>query len=1206
MAQGPRLHEEDESQKPGDSSAVRAPEAGDSSTSERIIPFDAPASDPSDAPTMAQGSSLVVAQIPNRPPRVSRKTSAPPELKLQPGMVIANRYNILQVLGAGGMGAVYKAEDIELNRLVALKVIRPDLVDDPGMLHRFKQEILLASKITDRHVVRIFDLGDGDGFKFITMEFVEGEDLRSILAQDGKLAVDEAVSVIRQVLQGLECAHRENIIHRDLKPANIMRDVQGRVVVMDFGVARTLVGDGMTGTGLIVGTMEYMSPEQAQALPLDARSDIFSVGLIFYEMLTGKTAYPAESAIASLVKRTRERAIPISDLDQAIPAVLSKIVSKCLELDPQYRYQSSAEVLADLERWQNKTAIEFPRFRIPRDWATGNWKWAGLSVVVLALALGAFLTRDRWLPRGSAQLKTAIVPDVSLAILPFRNASGDATLDWLGSSLSDMLSTDIGQSGHLRTVSPDQVHQVMADLRMAPGATVDSSALRRLAEYSNADTLIWGQYSRFGTQVRIEATIHDLKHDRHVALKIEAADEKDIPVSVDKLAEDIRHNLAVSPDVMKELKASSFHPTTKSIDALRQYNEGLESLREGKYLQAQKRLEGATAADPGFALGFSRLAQAYSSLGYDDRAEQASRRAMSLTDNLPAAEKYLISAIHASITKDFPKAISAYEDLAKAAPDNPEVQFALANAYENSGDFVKAGEHYKKVLANNPKDISGLLATGRVAIKSGDSPAGLDPLNRALTLSVQADNQEQKALILQALGIAYASLNKPDEALRNYEQSLEIKKRLGQKKGEADSLNMIAEVYDVLGKPALALTNYNQALQIYREIGDRQDVGNELLNLGHSYNDRGKYDDALSLLKESLQIQRDIGDKNSEGLCLTNIGSTYAFKGDYNNARTYFEQALQLQEKIDVPSDIADTLHNLGEVAMKTGQYDQALSRYLRALDLRRQAGDKAGAAKESDSMGILFAYEGRYGAALQARKDAMSGFRELQDRSYWMAETVGGYGSALAQVGQYDEAARNLQEALTLARELKNDSLAAQIMAWQADRLLYQGDSKSAQSLYSRSALAASQSSDRNLQLELKLKLAELSSEALSRTGISAIQRLADQAGAVGLKYTSIEGSLFAIEGLIKTKDYAAAYPALQNILAMSEKLGARLLIARSHLLMGTLLRLQGKQADEAPEYRQTIQIIQDMQKDAGPKLAERSDVKAMLAEATRWIPQS
>jgi tetratricopeptide (TPR) repeat protein len=418
---------------------------------------------------------------------------------------------------------------------------------------------------------------------------------------------------------------------------------------------------------------------------------------------------------------------------------------------------------------------------------------------------------------------------------------------------------------------------------------------------------------------------------------------------------------------------------------------------------------------------------------------------------------------------------------------------------------------------------------------------------------------------------------------------------------------MIASVYEGLGKSALALSNFKEALKIYREIGDRQDVGTVLINLGGFQHNRGKYEDALKLFKESLQIQRDLGNENDQALCLNNIGNSYAFKGDYDDARTYFEQALQLREKIKVPSDIADTLHNLGEVLMKMGQYDQALSRYLRALDLRRGASDKLGAAKESDSLGILFAYQGRFGAALKAREEAMKSFRESQDRSYWMAETLGGYGNALAQVGRFDEAGKHLDQALSLARELKNAPLSAEIIAWQGDNFSYKGDSKSAKSLYLQAEQIASKSSDRDLQIALQLKLADLSvAEGGSRSSIAGLQALADQAAGAGLKYMSIEASLSAAEALIKTKGYAQARQVLENLLASSEILGAQPLLAKSHLLLGTVLRLSGNAGDATREYQKAIQALNEMRKDAGDKFVGRADVKAMWAEATHWAGTS
>src|ERR1700730_16299815 len=938
------------------------------------------------------------------------------------GTVLAERYEILQLLGQGGMGAVYKARDTELERFVALKLIRADLASNPEILRRFKQELILAREVTHRNVIRIFDLGQAKGFKFITMEFVEGRDLRAVLRERGKLPPDEAVQIIAQVCRALESAHAAGVVHRDLKPQNIMLDGKDRVYVMDFGIAHSLETPGMTQTGALMGTPEYMSPEQAKGIKVDARSDLFALGIIFYEMLTGISPYKADTALATLLKRTQERPQPPAEVDPTIPNAISDVVMKCLEIDRDHRYSTAREILEDLGH-EMPTSVRTVASTLPptapapkpieasllqryRIWI------AGAAAIVLLSALGIVFRGKIFF--SLAGKRTVPVEQASLAILPFRNASGDTSLDWLGPSLADMLSTDVGQSAGLRTIFPDRLHEVLSDLRITPGTAIDPAMVGRIAEFSNANTVVWGQYAKFGDQIRIDATLLDLKHNRRAPLKIEAASEKEIPGSVDQLAELIRKNLSVSPDVLKELKASSFQPTSKSVPALRDYNQGVQLLRDGKNLEAIKFFQKSTKEDAEFALAFSKMADAYARLGYDIEAEHAASKAVELSENLPAAEKYLINANHFRIAKNYPKGIEAYENLAKISPDNTDVHSALGALYEDTGDFSKASEHYQKILAANPKDIASLLALGRVDIKSGDSRASLDPLSRALSLAIQMDNEVQKALIRQALGIAYSDLNKPEEALQNYQQSLEIKRRLGQRKGIADSLNMIASVYEGLGKPALALTNIKEALKIYCEIGDRQDVGTVLINLGWFQHNRGKYDDALKLFKESLQIQRDLGNENDQALCLNNIGSSYAFKGDYDDARTYFEQALQLREKIKVPSDIAETLHNLGEVSMKMGQYDQALTLYLRALDLRRGASDKLGVAKESDSLGILFTYQGRFGAALKAREEAMKGLRESQDRSYWMAETLGGYGNALAQVGRFDEAGIHLDQALS------------------------------------------------------------------------------------------------------------------------------------------------------------------------------------------------
>jgi len=308
-------------------------------------------SSPSEDPTLHTPYDDYPPVTPGSDPGKNRSGGGQPPAKgvLSPGYVLAGRYQILKVLGEGGMGAVYQARDREVDRTVAIKVIRPELTGHPEVLRRFKQELVLARQVTHRNVIRIFDLNLAEGLRFITMEYVDGRDLSSIVRERKKLPVDEAVEIIRQTLMGLEAAHNEGVVHRDLKPQNIMVDANGRVCLMDFGIARSMELAGMTRTGVLMGTPDYMSPEQAKGEKADARSDLFTVGVIFYELLTGQQPYRCETVMQTLVKRTRERAMPTRELDPSIPQNISDVVSKCLEIDPGHRYQSAGQILRDLD-----------------------------------------------------------------------------------------------------------------------------------------------------------------------------------------------------------------------------------------------------------------------------------------------------------------------------------------------------------------------------------------------------------------------------------------------------------------------------------------------------------------------------------------------------------------------------------------------------------------------------------------------------------------------------------------------------------------------------------------------------------------------------------------------------------------------------------------------------------------------------------------
>ncbi len=1199
----------------GNTKLESAPPSPDSSESPTLVDGGRGKPGASDAPTILAGAPQARQPAASDAPTLldAGKRSGPPSPRpsassiwqlpaLLPGTRLGGRYEILQTIGEGGMGAVYKAEDRELSRTVALKVIRPELASNPDILQRFKQELRLSHQVTHKNVIRIYDLGEGDGVKFITMEYIEGKDLRSLIREKKRFTPEEAVSVIRQVCQALDAAHSVGVIHRDLKPQNIMQDGSGRILVMDFGLARTLQGDGMTQTGALVGTMEYMSPEQALGQELDQRSDIFALGLILYEMLTGKMPFVAESALASLIKRTQERAIPVSDIDGQIPGALSGIVSKCLERDLNQRYESASAILADLDTWQDKRAAGTIKLDASvKPWGqTLPWPLITGIVMVLVLAITGFLLRGKLL---GPSTKTPTAPAVSLAILPFRNASGDPNLDWIGPSLADMLSTDVGQSARLRTVSPNSLHQIFTDLRISSATVLDPATIRRVANFSNADRVVWGQYAKFGDQIRIDATLQDIKNDRTVPLKIDVPSEKEIPGAIDRLAESIRQKLALPEDVLKELKASSFQPTSQSVAALRDYNQGIGLQRDGRNLDAQKQFEAATKEDPTFALAFSRLAQTYSSLGYDSEAEQSARKAVELSQDLPEAEKYLISAIRFQATKNYPEAIKAYETLAKASPDNSDVQSALAGLYEDSGDRAKAREYYQKLLSSNPKNIAATIDLGRIEIKSGDPQGSFDPLNRAYSLAVQVDNQEQKATSLHLMAVAYRMLSKPQEVLRNEQEALTIWRRIGQKRGLAFSLNEMARAQASLGETKDALSNFQEALQIRRDIGDRRGQGDTLIDLGNFYDDGGDHDQALKMYKESLQLQRDVGNESMQAICLNNIGTAYSEKGRYEDSLTYYQQALQLREKSKVPQDIVEAVHNLGETSADMGQYDQAISYYLRALDLRRSMNDPRGAAIESYSLGTLFDYQGRFGAAINSEQEALKAFRDVKDRTSWMAKVLDGAAKALILAGRGDEAKSDLDEALSLSRELKADGMVAEALGFQGDAYFYRGDLKSARASYTQALQAAVRSKEPDAVLIAKANLAKIEvREKHTQEAISSLRPLVQQADDLGLRYISVESSILMAEAMMQRHDYAHGRQELERALLLSDKLGMQLLSARAHYLLATIERDSGNSSDAQDHYREALRLLDAMKKDPGAeKLLQRSDLKAIYDESTR-----
>jgi len=868
-------------------------------------------SSPSESPTVADlgTSAPPVATAAD----VGSSPSNSAQFVLIPGMVLAGRYEILQVLGEGGMGAVYKAKDRELDRLVAVKVIRPELAANPDILQRFKQEILLSSKVTHRNVVRIYDLGDAAGVKFITMEYVEGKDLRQALKQHGRLGVNDALDIIEQVLSGLAAAHREGIIHRDLKPGNIMQDATGRVVVMDFGLARSIASDGMTRTGMMVGTMEYMSPEQAQAKDLDARSDIFTVGLIFYELLTGKMPYDADSAVASLLKRSHERAAPVSSHDAAIPRSLSSIVAKCLEPDPELRYQNAAEALADLENWREKGAAATLRFPDIRPWASDiPWPLVGVVTTLLVLAVTGFLFRNKLLkPKNAA----ALAP-VSVLVADFQNNTHDSLFD---DTLEPMFNVALEGASFINAYNRSTARQLAAKLPN-PTGKLDENTARLVAVNQGVAAIVTGSLSTHGSGYELSVKAIDAVTGKTLATDHLTAGNKDeLLLDIPKAAAPIRNALGdTTPEsVQVETLRGAF--STSSLAAVHQYGMGVEQLSAGNAEQALRFYSNAVTLDPNFARAYGGMSAAYINLGKAQDAEKYVKLAMEHVDRMTDRERYRLRGFYYSIVLNWPKCIEEYSELVKRFPADDSAWANIAGCY---------------------------IGLRRI-------PEAVAAARRAVEISPKAALQHVFLSLYSSYGGDFAT------GEREAQTALEI--------------NPSFSAYLALVEAQLGLGQMAQATETYHKVEKVNELGASLAASGladiASY--QGRYSDAVRILEQG--IAADLAAKNADSAAekLAAVTRLHFLRGEKGPALAAVTKALSISQSVPVRVLAARILVELGETAKaqelanglvsEVQPETQAYGKIIRG-DLAFQRGEKIEAIKMfTDANQLLDTWIGRF-----------------------------------------------------------------------------------------------------------------------------------------------------------------------------------------------------------------------------------------------------
>ena len=683
-----------------------------------------------------------------------------PELAV--GTILARRYEILGVLGTGGMGSVYKAQDRELDRVVALKVIRPDLARNSGIVERFKQELRLSHKVTHRNVVRLYDLSEDAGMRFVTMELVAGHDLRSILEDRGKLPANEAVDIFQQVCFALEAAHGVGILHRDLKPQNVMReDATGRVVVMDFGLARMMdSNDGMTQTGALVGTIDYMSPEQALGKELDQRSDIFALGLIGYEMLTGAMPFRAESMVASLLKRTQQRAVPLSDVDKNISGTLSNIISKCLEKDPANRYQSAEALDADLRAWQGtsgkKVSASSTRLRMNR---IRELPWTRLSIVgVLIVAIAAGIA---WLviSRQQSAKSGAHVP-VSVLVADFENHTGDPVLS---DTLEPMLGVALEGASFINSFSREDARKLALKL---PNATkkLDEQSARLVAVNQSVNAVVTGEINLRGDEYNITAIALDAVTGKVLAkADVTAANKQEILSDLPKLAAPIRKALGDRTPTSVQFEQVSGGFTAANLEAVHQDALGVEEQFAGKFQEAFDSFQKAVELDPKFARPYSGMAAMAQNLGRPGDAVKYMKMAMEHVDRMTERERYRNRGLYYLTTGNWQSCVQEYTQLVARYPADRVGQNNLATCYTQLRNAPKALEAARHAVEIVPKGVGPRLNLAFISAFAGDFVASEKEARAALAISPKA---AQAYLVLAEAELGQGHIDNEEEAYR--------------------------------------------------------------------------------------------------------------------------------------------------------------------------------------------------------------------------------------------------------------------------------------------------------------------------------------------------------------------------------------------------------------------------------------------------------
>jgi serine/threonine protein kinase/tetratricopeptide (TPR) repeat protein len=818
------------------------------------------------------------------------ETFQTPVRELTTGSRFAGRYQIIEELGRGGMGKVYKVFDADVKEKIALKLLRPEIALDKDTLERFSNELKLARKIRHKHICGMFDLGKAEGTTFITMEFVPGEDLKKLIRKTGQLGAGRAVSIVKQVCEGLAEAHHLGVVHRDLKPQNIMVDEDGNARIMDFGIARSLGGKGITGAGVMIGTPDYMPPEQVEGKEADQRSDIYSLGVILYEMLTGRVPFEGDTPFTIGVKHKSEIPRDPRELNAQIPPDLARLVLKCLEKDKAKRYQTANELKADLEKVEQglPTTERMIFKRKPRTsreitvkFSLKKLAWPISAVVVLAVAavlLWKFIPRKR----------VAAAPKIanSIAVISFKNQTGDPAYDYLQEAIPNLLITNLENTGLFYVATWERMQDILRQMGVKQTRIIDSDLGFELCRREGIQAVAIGSFTKAGETFRTDIKVLDAQTMRLLkSANIKGTGVNSILDSqIDELSREMSLGLGIDQAKVEAAPLKVKDITTGSLQAYDYFLKGKRAYALIDWPEATKDFKAALEIDPGFTMAYVYLAWAYHNIGEAKARNETIERAMALSDKTSQRDRLFLEAGYALfIQQDYGRHYALFKELVEKYPDEKW-------AFHYLGDF----------LVMIQEDFSG-------ALRQYEKWQTLDP--------------RDANAISHAIGASYL--------MGDFKKAAEfVKKHDAVAPPDAYNLALQGAMYSMMGQLDRGAAKCKEALAI------RPDFSYAFLIMMLNYAVREEFEECLKWADEYVSRASSAGLK-SEAYCQR--GYFRYWLGRYKEALADFALADKLAEEVENWINQANALDGEGVVYRAMGEFK--LSRAAYESELRILSG---------------------------------------------------------------------------------------------------------------------------------------------------------------------------------------------------------------------------------------------------------------------------